>query len=50
MAEAAILFHIAGEKWTVPSAGWEQTSLAMFAGDWEACKGNVQEVYAAIDA
>jgi Fe-S oxidoreductase len=49
LAEAAILFHIAGENWTVPSEGWEQTSLAMFAGDWEACKLQVQNVYAAID-
>ena len=49
LAEAAILFHIAGENWTVPSEGWEQTSLAMFAGDWEACKLQVQNVYAAIE-
>ncbi|MHC1788101.1 sulfate respiration complex iron-sulfur protein HmcF [Solidesulfovibrio sp.] len=49
LAEAAILFHIAGENWTVPSEGWEQTSLSMFAGDWEACKLQVQTVYAAID-
>jgi Fe-S oxidoreductase len=48
IAQAAILFHIAGENWTVPSTGWEQTSLSMFAGDWEACKGNVEQVYAAI--
>ncbi len=49
VAQAAILFHIAGEKWTVPSEGWEQTSLAMFAGDWEACKNNVLNVYGAIE-
>ncbi len=49
LAEAAILFHIAGENWTVPSEGWEQTSLSMFAGDWEACKLQVQNVYAAIE-
>jgi Fe-S oxidoreductase len=49
LAEAAILFHIAGENWTVPSEGWEQTSLSMFAGDWEACKLQVENVYAAID-
>jgi hypothetical protein len=34
LAEAAVLFHLAGENWTVPSEGWEETSLAMFAGDW----------------
>ncbi|MDR3176406.1 MAG: (Fe-S)-binding protein [Desulfovibrio sp.] len=49
VAEAAILFHLAGENWTVPSEGWEQTSLAMFAGDWEACKISVENVYAAIE-
>ncbi|MDR2744192.1 MAG: (Fe-S)-binding protein [Desulfovibrio sp.] len=49
VAEAAILFHLAGENWTVPSEGWEQTSLAMFAGDWEACKLSVENVYAAIE-
>jgi Fe-S oxidoreductase len=49
IAEAAILFHIAGENWTVPSEGWEQTSLTMFAGDWEGCKMQVEAVYAAMD-
>ena len=47
--EAAILFHIAGENWTVPREGWENTSLAMFAGDWEACKDNVKRVYDAVE-
>jgi Fe-S oxidoreductase len=49
IAEAAILFHLAGENWTVPSKGWEETSLAMFAGDWEGCKIQVESVYAAMD-
>ncbi|NJB68486.1 Fe-S oxidoreductase [Desulfobaculum xiamenense] len=49
LAEAAILFHIAGENWTVPSEGWEQTSLTMFAGDWEGAKMQVDNVYAAIE-
>ena len=49
IGEAAILFHVAGENWTVPSEGWEETSLAMFAGDWEACKLQVQTVYAAME-
>lgn len=49
IAEAAILFHIAGENWTVPSVGWDETSLAMFAGDWAACKKQVEAVYGAID-
>ena len=49
IAEAAILFHVAGENWTVPSEGWEETSLAMFAGDWEACKMQVESVYGAME-
>ena len=49
LAEAAILFHVAGENWTVPSQGWEQTSLAMFAGDWAACKMQVESVYDAME-
>ena len=49
LAEAAILFHLAGENWTIPSSGWEQTSLAMFAGDWAACKMQVESVYAAME-
>ncbi|MCP4749038.1 MAG: (Fe-S)-binding protein [Desulfobacteraceae bacterium] len=48
LAEAAILFHLAGENWTVPSQGWEETSLAMFAGDWAACKMQVESVYDAM--
>ncbi len=48
VAEAAVIFHLAGEKWTVPSSGWEQTSLSMFAGDWEACRMNVEKVYDAM--
>jgi len=49
LAEAAILFHLAGENWTVTSSGWEQTSLAMFAGDWAACKMQVESVYEAME-
>ncbi len=49
LAEAAILFHVAGENWTVPSSGWEETSLSMFAGDWAACKMQVESVYAAME-
>ncbi|MBC7356458.1 MAG: hypothetical protein JG774_560 [Desulfomicrobiaceae bacterium] len=49
IVEAAILFHIAGENWTMPSVGWEMTSLAMFAGDWEACKMQVETIYSAME-
>jgi Fe-S oxidoreductase len=49
IGEAAVLFHLAGENWTVASTGWEQTSLAMFAGDWDAGRMQVQSVYDAIE-
>ena len=49
IAEMAILFHLAGENWTVPNKGWDLTSLAMFAGDWEACKMQVGIVYEAME-
>ncbi len=49
IAEAAVLFHLAGENWTVPGKGWEETSLAMFAGDWEGAKLQVSSVYNALD-
>lgn len=49
LGDAAILFHIAGENWTVPSEGWEETSLAMFAGDWEGSRLQVKSVYDAIE-
>ncbi len=49
IAEAAVLFSIAGENWTVPGEGWEETSLAMFAGDWEGSQLQAQSVYDAMD-
>jgi len=48
IAEMAVLFHLAGENWTVPSEGWEETSLAMFAGDTEASRLQVETVYEAM--
>ncbi len=45
IAQAAILFQIAGEDWTVSSTGWDMTSLSMFAGDWEGAKIQVDKVY-----
>ncbi len=49
IAEAAILFHLTGENWTVPSEGWEETSLVMFAGDWAGCKMQVESVFEAME-
>jgi Fe-S oxidoreductase len=33
IAMAAQVFTVAGEDWTMPSEGWDDTNLAMFAGD-----------------
>lgn len=49
IANAAIIFHLAGENWTVPSEGWDQTSLAMFAGDWEGSAITIDAVYRAME-
>ena len=49
IGEMAALFHIAGEDWTVPSEGWEETSLTMFAGDGVGCAEQVKAVYAAME-
>lgn len=49
IAQAAVLFHIAGTDWTVPREGWENTSLTMFAGDWEGCAQNVRRIYTAVE-
>jgi len=33
IAHAAKIFHLAGEKWTLPSWGWDQTNFGLFSGD-----------------
>ncbi len=33
IAMAAKIFTVAEEDWTIPSTGWDDTNLAMFAGD-----------------
>jgi len=33
IADAAKIFHIAGEKWTMPSEGWDMTNFGLFSGD-----------------
>jgi len=33
IAQAAKIFHLAGERWTLPSAGWDQTNFGLFSGD-----------------
>lgn len=43
IAEAAMIFHVAGENWTFPSMGWDDTNLGMFAGDVK-CAGHVAKL------
>ena len=33
IAQAAKIFHLAGERWTMPSWGWDQTNFGLFSGD-----------------
>jgi len=40
IADAAKIFHFAGENWTMPSEGWDQTNFGLFSGD-DALGGSV---------
>jgi Fe-S oxidoreductase len=31
--DAALIFHYAGENWTMPSEGWDMTNFGLFSGD-----------------
>ncbi|MFH1575049.1 MAG: response regulator [Acidobacteriota bacterium] len=33
IADAAKIFHLAGENWTMPSEGWDMTNFGLFSGD-----------------
>ncbi len=33
ISDAAKIFHTAGENWTMPSEGWDQTNFGLFSGD-----------------
>ena len=35
IADAAKIFHAAGENWTMPSEGWDMTNFGLFSGDDE---------------
>ena len=45
IADAAIIFSIAEESWTIPSFGWDCTNLPMFAGERDAAAQAVKNVY-----
>ena len=33
ISQAAKIFHLAGESWTLPGWGWDQTNFGLFSGD-----------------
>jgi len=33
ISDAAKIFHVAGESWTMPSEGWDMTNFGLFSGD-----------------
>jgi len=33
LSQAVKIFHLAGEKWTLPRWGWDQTNFGLFSGD-----------------
>jgi len=35
ISDAAKIFHLAGESWTMPSEGWDMTNFGLFSGDDE---------------
>jgi Fe-S oxidoreductase len=48
IAEAAAIFHFAGENWTMPSIGWDQTNFGLFNGDDEFGGAVARRVYDAV--
>ena len=45
IGNAAVIFSIAEENWTIPSFGWDCTNLPMFAGDRAMAAKSVDNVY-----
>jgi Fe-S oxidoreductase/ActR/RegA family two-component response regulator len=49
IAEAAAIFHFAGENWTMPSEGWDMTNFGLFNGDDELGGAVARRVYEAVE-
>jgi len=50
ISDAAKIFHVAGENWTMPSEGWDMTNFGLFSGD-DALGGSVaQRLYESVVA
>lgn len=45
MADAAMIFTVAGENWTFGSRGWDATNLPMFAGDRKVAGKQADNIY-----
>ncbi len=45
IADAAKIFHIARENWTMPSEGWDMTNFGLFSGDDELGGAVARRVY-----
>jgi Fe-S oxidoreductase len=45
ISDAARIFYLAGENWTMPSEGWDMTNFGLFSGDDELGGAVVQRIY-----
>jgi len=45
ISDAAKIFHVAGENWTMPSEGWDMTNFGLFSGDDDLGASVAQRVY-----
>ncbi len=45
IADAAKIFHVAEEKWTMPSEGWDMTNFGLFSGDDDLGGSVAQRLY-----
>ncbi|MBI4864080.1 MAG: response regulator [Candidatus Riflebacteria bacterium] len=45
IADAAKIFNVVGEKWTMPSEGWDMTNFGLFSGDDELGGAVARRVY-----
>jgi Fe-S oxidoreductase/CheY-like chemotaxis protein len=45
ISDAARIFYLAGENWTMPSEGWDMTNFGLFSGDDDLGGAVAQRVY-----
>jgi Fe-S oxidoreductase len=50
IAEAAAIFHFAGENWTMSSQGWDMTNFGLFNGDDDLGGAVARRVYESVKA